>query len=61
MQLFNTLTRKFENMMTAITFAEAGEQETAMQMMGYVKQNNKRISKRMTAAKYVDNRPRLTV
>jgi len=61
MQFKNTIMNKLENMMTAITFAEAGEHETALQMMGQVKQKNKRVSKNMTAARYVDNRPRLTV
>jgi len=61
MQLFNTLTSKLENMMTAITFAEAGEHKTALQMMGQVKQKKKRISKKMTTAKYVDNRLRLNL
>jgi hypothetical protein len=61
MQLLNTITNKIEDMMTAITFAEAGDHKTALQMMGQTEQKKKRMSKKMMSTKYVDNRPRLNL
>jgi len=61
MQLLNNMIHTFENLMTAITFAEAGDHETALQMMGRKNQKNKRLSKKANVHRYVDNRPRLTV
>ncbi|MBF0451033.1 MAG: hypothetical protein HQK75_10045 [Candidatus Magnetomorum sp.] len=61
MKRFNHITSKIENLMTAITFAEAGEHETALQMMEQDNKKKKRNSKTVAAVKYVDHRPRLTV
>ena len=52
-----TLFSKLENMMTAITFAEAGEHETALKMMDERPAKMQRKRTRCRQEKRVDHRP----
>ena len=52
-----TLLQKLERMMMAVTFAEAGDHETAMEMMGKQPTRRPRKNLRRRQEKQADRRP----
>lgn len=58
MKLFQKL-NTFDKLMSAISFAEANEQDTAVEIMETTKRQEKRRRSRKTPEKRTDDRPRL--
>ena len=61
MQILKNYLRKFEVLMMAITFAEAGEKEIALQIMRDEEKKQKQTTQRVRAVNQLDNRAELTL